>query len=145
MIVGEAHAGADKWGDAIPGADVDIAVEEANERRYIGAIEIGELRGLRGYPDLLERLEMRSAAIFGSDVETQPIVDLITDADVEQGRGRNRRIVEAVEGVGGQTDQRVRAEVQINIAGLDAHPDVAAQIPAGIFQRRRLHWRGRRQ
>jgi hypothetical protein len=82
--------------------------------------------------------ELRVAAVFTSDISTEPVVELVTGAETEDA-GR----VEA-EILDGRREAEVVGVVQA-IDTLIAEADVAAQIPAAeILDRRRVNHRRRR-
>jgi len=87
-------------------------------------------------------------AVFAGDVEAQPAIELIADAEAE-----NRRVLYflLVDGPACRPDERgIRLAMIERLEVLDADPDVTAQIPAARLDDRRMrrlihHWRRRGQ
>ena len=154
-VAREADAAADERRNAVPSAEIDVAIDQAYDRRRVGAIKVEELRvvaeaavvGEAWIIQRVERLKVTAAPVFQGHVAAQPRVDLIANADVEHRLRREAGIVERLVGAGAVAaeQQRIRHILQIGCRRARADADIAAQIPAVQFRggdRRGLHRRG---
>jgi hypothetical protein len=86
-------------------------------------------------------VQIGPAAIFRGHIESQPVVELVADAETEQ-----RRAVETFAPVVEQLRVEVLGDVVHLLDGLVRHADVAAEIPARgdvFLDRRRIDRRHR--
>ena len=130
-VAGKAGAGADEGRDAVPGAEIDVAVEEEDRR---GEVALRRLVGHAGNAgagievDAIVDLEALREAVFARDVGAQPAVELIADADAGK-RARAEILAEE------HRRRLIGARELAVVVGADA--DVAAQVPAAELDRRR--------
>src|SRR6185437_8571828 len=83
-VAAHADASADEWRDLVPCAEVDVTVEQERPFRLAARVTIVS-RAAAGNGADIEAVEIRLAAIFSRHVEAQPIIDVIADAETEEG------------------------------------------------------------
>jgi len=122
-VAAEADTGADEWRDVPPGAEVNISVEHEGPFGLAGGITVVR-EAAAGNGANVETMEIRRAPVFTGEIEPQPVVDGVTNAEAEQ-----RRRVEALVDILYLNEIGVvHIEEAANI--LIAEADIAAQIPA---------------
>ena len=125
-----ADASADERRHAVPSAEIDIAIRQENSGGDIGRIGIlAEVRRAKSRIGIHRPVGGRGA-IFGRGIESNPIIDLITDTDSGYRRIANvgfdtchqwRTATCRIERVQGRASARKLT---------DADADIAAKIPA---------------
>src|SRR5258708_17162471 len=81
-VIGRADAGTDERGHAPPGAEIDIGVSHENGLRLGGAVVVDQRRAGEGVGEL-RAMEVGFAAPLSGDISPEPVVELITDADIK--------------------------------------------------------------
>jgi len=133
-----ADTGADERRHAPPGAQIDIGVAENDPFRLGGVIGVDAERRPR-VGKVIRSKELRIAAILTGDVGTEPVVDLVTDAEAEDARGAEAVVLNRC-GVADGVEHVVQT-----LHALIAEADVASQIPAAEFLDRGRCVHGRRR
>src|SRR4051812_18918252 len=81
--MGEADARADEGRDAVPGAEIDVAVEQPDARREVavGNLVRHAAKAVAGVEiDAVDGLDVRGEAVLAGDVGAEPAVKLVADA-----------------------------------------------------------------
>ena len=86
LVIGAAHTGSDERRQTPPGAEIEIDVGEEHRRLMIAVIGIEASAARAEFGVAAEGLELRAGAIFASDIEAQPVVPLIADAEADEER-----------------------------------------------------------
>jgi hypothetical protein len=145
LVTGEADAGADEGREAVPVAEIDIAVHETDDRSELGFDEVDAAIDLAREDVAFHGLELGRRAVLGGEIGAEPVVELVAGAEPDEGLIGDQLVIEAV--TAGRADKgrvRVHAFDLIEIEGADA--DVAAKIPgAPDLDRRRAVRHGRRR
>ena len=133
LDVRTADAGTDVRCDAVVGADIDIGIGQQQQGAHPGHLDRcrGEVRGLA--------VEVRLEPVVGSQIGTEVIVDLVTDAAAEREAALELAEIEIV-GAGRWAVCNVVDATQSRLVIVD----VAADVPATDINRLRLDYRRRR-
>ncbi|GCC42489.1 hypothetical protein chiPu_0026807, partial [Chiloscyllium punctatum] len=133
--------GTDERGQATPGAEIGVDVDEADPALNAAMIGIAQ-RARPGEREEVGAVEAHLRAILTGDVGAEPAVELIADADAVE-HAAVKTVAILVEGRAGRQPV-VGVDVQLGLGV--GHADVAAQIPAAEILDRRgcIRHRGRR-
>src|ERR1019366_5238081 len=75
-VTAEAHAGADERRDVVPSAEVDVAVQQERPFVLAGRVAVDDYpAGIIPRRDI-QPVEICAAAVFASDIETQPVIEV---------------------------------------------------------------------
>src|SRR3972149_4546929 len=117
-VVSDPNAGADEGRDVPPRAEVEVDVGEEQPFRLAAGVVVGVVDA--GIEEAVERMEVGLAAIFAGNIEAQPGVPGIADAEAEEWRAVKAAPV--VPGEGGRSrEARMRQAFELFVA----HADVA--------------------
>src|SRR5262249_2109102 len=78
-VAAEADAGADEGRKPRPSAEIDIAIQQERQFGLAAGVPVGRIAS--AIMSIIQTVEIRFAAILAGDINSEPIVDVVADAD----------------------------------------------------------------